>query len=184
MITCPKCGKTKQDSEFSLHWKTPSKQCKECIKKKNRDWYFKKQQKKDPKLASRILNHQHKLAKRGKTPENTQWCGYCKSFQPLDQFSKSGLKNHGWCRKCATKDGSIRAMKLKKKAIKLLGGKCSRCGYEGHWASYDFHHLNPQEKEMGWGGGGLRKQSWSKIIQELKKCVLLCGCCHAIVHCQ
>ena len=44
-----------------------------------------------------------------------------------------------------------RSMKLQ--AIKLLGGKCSICGYNKCIDALEFHHENPQEKEFKLGSG-------------------------------
>ncbi len=62
--------------------------------------------------------------------------------------------------------------------VKLMGGKCFDCGKEYPHYVYDFHHLNPEEKEglvnMQW--------SWEHIVNELNKCVMLCSNCHRIRH--
>ena len=42
-----------------------------------------------------------------------------------------------------------RSMKLQ--VIKLLGGKCSICGYDRCIDALEFHHENPQEKEFKLG---------------------------------
>ena len=39
-----------------------------------------------------------------------------------------------------------RSMKLQ--AIKLLGGKCSICGYDRCVDALEFHHINPSVKEL------------------------------------
>ena len=39
-----------------------------------------------------------------------------------------------------------RSMKLQ--AIKLLGGKCSICGYNRCVDALEFHHINPSVKEL------------------------------------
>lgn len=41
-------------------------------------------------------------------------------------------------------------MTLKKKAVEFLGGKCNRCGYCKSYAAFDFHHIDPTQKEMHW----------------------------------
>ncbi len=68
----------------------------------------------------------------------------------------------------------------KQKAIEYLGGKCMHCGGKFHPSVYDFHHVNPSEKE-----GLLSKilgASWIKIQKELDKCILLCANCHRLEH--
>jgi hypothetical protein len=46
----------------------------------------------------------------------------------------------------------------------------------------EFHHGDPGEKEKGLGGLRASVRSWKKIVEEAKKCVLVCGVCHAEIH--
>ena len=43
-----------------------------------------------------------------------------------------------------------------------------------------FHHLDPTQKQFDWNK--LRLKKWEDIVVELKKCILLCGNCHAEMH--
>lgn len=61
-----------------------------------------------------------------------------------------------------------------------MGGKCSRCEYDKNYAAPDFHHKEPAEKEFDWKKTRLR--SWPVVLEELKKCSLLCKNCHAEIH--
>lgn len=73
----------------------------------------------------------------------------------------------------------------KVKAILYKGGKCAVCGieYDGsNGAIFDFHHLNPKEKEYEWGK--LRARSWNSIKEELDKEICLCSNCHRLIHSQ
>jgi hypothetical protein len=45
----------------------------------------------------------------------------------------------------------------------------------------EFHHLNAARKDFGISSQG-HTRSWSKIREELDKCVLLCANCHREVH--
>lgn len=59
--------------------------------------------------------------------------------------------------------------------------KCNRCG-EDHPATIQFHHIDPKEKDtilaevasLGW--------SRKKILEEIKKCEILCANCHFKEH--
>lgn len=73
-----------------------------------------------------------------------------------------------------------RRRKLKLLAIEFLGGKCVRCGWDEHPAGFNIHHVNPSKKSFGIGSGNTR--SWEKVKDEARKCILLCACCHLIVH--
>lgn len=70
-----------------------------------------------------------------------------------------------------------RSMKLQ--AIKLLGGKCSICGYDTCIDALEFHHENPQEKEFKLGSGNT--MSWKEYKAEVK-CILVCSNCHKEIH--
>jgi len=71
-----------------------------------------------------------------------------------------------------------RRVDLKLRAIEHMGGKCSKCGYDKCPAAFDFHHLDPREKDFAISS----KLSWTVVVEELKKCVLLCSNCHREAH--
>lgn len=71
-----------------------------------------------------------------------------------------------------------RSMKIQ--AIKLLGGKCSACGYNKCVDALEFHHENPQEKEFKVGSGNT--MSWKEYKAEALKCKLVCSNCHKEIH--
>lgn len=73
-----------------------------------------------------------------------------------------------------------RSMKLQ--GIKMLGGKCSRCGYNKCIDALEFHHLNSLEKEFKLGSGNT--MSWQDYKKELEKCILVCSNCHKEIHCE
>jgi len=64
-----------------------------------------------------------------------------------------------------------------------LGGKynCNDCEYTYKTsAPYDIHHIDSKTKDRGISQ--MITYSWTKIQEELDKCVLLCACCHRIRH--
>ena len=69
---------------------------------------------------------------------------------------------------------------MKKQAIKILGGKCSVCGYDKCIDALEFHHKNPKEKDFKIGSGNT--MSWKEYKNEAEKCVLLCTNCHKEIH--
>ena len=69
---------------------------------------------------------------------------------------------------------------MKRQAIKLLGGKCSICGYDRCIDALEFHHKNPQEKEFKLGSGNTI--SWREYKAEALKCKLVCSNCHKEIH--
>lgn len=64
--------------------------------------------------------------------------------------------------------------------INLFGGKCSICGYNRCSAALDFHHINPDEKEIDISIIlGRRKEN---ALKEFQKCKLVCSNCHREIH--
>ncbi len=75
-----------------------------------------------------------------------------------------------------------RGLERKKQLIEIAGGECCDCGYKRNISALEFHHLNPQEKSFGID---LRKCScakWERLVEEVKKCVLICANCHRERH--
>jgi len=75
-----------------------------------------------------------------------------------------------------------RLKKRREELKKLLGGKCSKCGYDKCLAALDFHH-NTLEKE-GNISHFVKYFSKEKSLKEIKKCILLCANCHRELHNQ
>lgn len=70
--------------------------------------------------------------------------------------------------------------RVKQKLVEYKGGKCERCGYNKPcWSAYDFHHIDPAQKEFSISG---KTKAFDKIKSEVDKCLLLCRNCHAEVH--
>jgi hypothetical protein len=70
----------------------------------------------------------------------------------------------------------------KARIAEAFGGKCSICEYSFCHEAFDLHHLDPKEKEFSLGAIRGSPRSWEKIVNELRKCVLLCCRCHREVH--
>lgn len=72
---------------------------------------------------------------------------------------------------------------IKRRGVLALGNKCAICGGEFEDCCYDFHHINPLEKNFAISSGNTNgARDWLRIRDELKKCVLLCSNCHRLVH--
>lgn len=131
-------------------------------------------------------------------PQGYKYCPACQQILELSLFSSRGnackecakararawyeeaKQNPDWIKKRnerVTKDG----VEKKKRAIAFLGGKCQDCGGVFHPAVFDFHHLDPSQKEHNLGNI-LRRKDFSSIEKELTKCVLLCANCHRLRH--
>ncbi len=56
------------------------------------------------------------------------------------------------------------------------------CGYHKNQAALCFHHIDPTEKSFQIDLRKCSNSSWSNLIVEADKCLLLCLNCHADVH--
>lgn len=83
---------------------------------------------------------------------------------------------------CGTCNTNLRRYRVKKRSVEYLGGKCERCGWEGHLSGYDFHHKDPSEKDFSPSAMELANKSWERAKEELDKCELLCAPCHRKEH--
>ena len=66
--------------------------------------------------------------------------------------------------------------------VEGFGGACGICGYDRCNKALVFHHLDPSEKDFGFGETMANIKSWAKIAKELEKCVMLCSNCHMEHH--
>lgn len=70
--------------------------------------------------------------------------------------------------------------RLKERATYVLGDKCQCCGYDKCIQALEFHHLDPNEKELSFNENTNR--SWHTTRNELTKCILVCANCHREIH--
>ena len=113
-------------------------------------------------------------------------CEICgKEFETLPNGA-----SRKYCFECSpsyTKGGSraqtITALRkaMKKEAVRRMGSKCCRCGYDKCSRALEFHHSNPNEKEFGLAAKGVC-HTWEEFWNEAQKCELLCANCHAELH--
>jgi hypothetical protein len=59
--------------------------------------------------------------------------------------------------------------------------RCERCGI-ADYRVLDFHHLDPEQKDIEVSNLVARAASKQKIFSEIEKCKCLCANCHRIVH--
>jgi len=70
----------------------------------------------------------------------------------------------------------------KKILIEQFGGKCQICGYHKNSAALSFHHKNPEQMTFRLTISRIKGLSWNKILEESKKCLLVCENCHKEIH--
>lgn len=128
----------------------------------------------------------------------TKKCSKCKIDKTLNDFVKNKTKKDGYsvnCKQCQYQlqrqwyannpdNQKIRVKNNKQKISKWLHEykkklKCEKCNFS-HPAALDFHHIYDKTREIS----GAHQQGWSKkrILEEIKKCVVLCANCHRIHH--
>ena len=72
--------------------------------------------------------------------------------------------------------------RTKDRIIESMGGQCVICGYNRCPSALALHHLDPKQKDIGFGLIRANPKNWKIIVLELKKCVLICHNCHSEVH--
>ena len=66
--------------------------------------------------------------------------------------------------------------------VKMLGGHCTKCGYNKSVKALSFHHINPKNKLFDISNNGNMMRNWAEVILEAKKCELLCLNCHSQIN--
>ena len=131
----------------------------------------------------------------------TRTCKGCNISMPLDSFAKTGMFDKSgkpyrryycskngfyWSHKKNTPNGRIsKAKKIREYKEKLC---CGSCGYSkktrgkrfSTWA-LQFHH-HDCNKEANVGQMLSDGFSFKNIINEIKKCIVLCANCHMELH--
>lgn len=131
---------------------------------------------------------------------DTKKCTKCEQEKPIEQFSKNASKASGLSSECKDCHRIIRKAyyennkikernRIKQRKVELKDTyqqfkqtlKCILCS-ENHPATLQFHHLNPNEKEMEVSLAITNGWSFTRIQEEIKKCVVLCANCHMKEH--
>ena len=109
-------------------------------------------------------------------------CGKCQHSKPVEMFyfRRTEKRYHAWCKTCLYEFQATRWRERKQRAVEMLGGACSQCGYNRSLAALVFHHRDRRTKEFDWNK--LRLRPWDVIVAELEKCTLVCANCHAEIH--
>lgn len=108
-------------------------------------------------------------------------CAFCMKDKPLIEFYKKGKGNthYPYCLPCTILYNKQRRNKIKRQAVDYKGGKCCICGYNKSLSALDFHHRNPQEKDLNIAHC---HGTFEKLKPELNKCDLVCCRCHREIH--
>lgn len=87
-----------------------------------------------------------------------------------------GIKNYQHCLEThrAKNNRYYQRKRNSLQELKLRSG-CAMCGYNKYAGSLDYHHIDPDSKEM-------EIRYTKNYADELSKCILLCSNCHREVH--
>lgn len=73
-------------------------------------------------------------------------------------------------------------LNTKIRMVEAMGGSCNICRYDKCLDALEFHHLDPSKKDFAFGKSRANPKRWIVLVEELRKCVLLCNRCHREVH--
>jgi Homeodomain-like domain len=122
----------------------------------------------------------------------TRGAGLRRQHDPAQTEIVRECRRHGWtlwvrgkggrlrCRRCRLEAVSARRRRVKEILVEEAGGRRRLCGYDRYPGALQFHHLDPADKTFALSSRGLAR-SLAKARDEVAKCVLLCGNCHAEV---
>lgn len=135
---------------------------------------------------------------------NLQRRKYCFKCSPFKKHNTSKIEviskdEHGnrICKKCGRSFVSKRRLicntcntdkqrHIKKDfIISLVGNRCWNCGYGGeekYIPILHMHHVCPEDKKFPLSSTEINMKSREEILEEAKKCVILCNRCHMEYH--
>ena len=76
-----------------------------------------------------------------------------------------------------------RRKEIRQMAVDYKDGRCQKRGYSRCIDALEFHHCDSSGKDFSISEKGYTR-SWTKVKEELEKCMLLCAKCHREIHAQ
>jgi len=119
--------------------------------------------------------------------ELTRTCKECKVIGPTDSFASAGIKNgkqyyRYLCKYCFYKSKKPRKADLKQFVLDIKKNSiCERCSFSDYRA-LQFHHLIAEDKYDAISNMVANGYGKEKLLDEIKKCAILCANCHQIEH--
>ncbi len=98
----------------------------------------------------------------------------------LTIYTRYGVNDSYRCLECRKARVIARRRRIKEILVEEAGGACVLCGYDRYIGALQFHHVDPTTKEFGIALNGAAR-SLDRARAEARKCVLVCGNCHAEV---
>ena len=115
----------------------------------------------------------------------TKICTKCGKELPIEDFnwrSKENGTRRSECKTCHT-NFMKEIYENKKKTVSEIKKnlKCAKCGEEREYC-LDFHHVDPNEKENTIARMTSNNYRLDTVLDEIKKCIVLCSNCHREFH--
>lgn len=128
----------------------------------------------------------------------TKDCNVCKETKPLSEYNPNKECKYGvvgTCKLCSNarvgqwyknnrtrrqEAANIANQKRKRLAVNHFGDKCHDCERTYPQYVYQFHHLDPTQKD--YNPSASIQNGMTAMWRELAKCVMLCANCHMIRH--
>lgn len=131
-------------------------------------------------LRSTITGQRHKICK--ECHKKVARRHYKKDTRKyINRAGKWSKENPSKRKKIALESAKKISREQKRLAVEYKGGKCVDCNGVFHQSVYDFHHVNPSDKDYH-VSTFLSARGFEAAKEELDKCVLLCCNCHRIRH--
>jgi len=108
-------------------------------------------------------------------------CTICKISKKSNEFySNPGTKDElgSQCKSCDSIERRKKCIEKKKILVDFLGGQCIVCGYKKCLNALDFHH----KYDKNFNISSKMKYRLEILLEEIKKCDLLCANCHREKH--
>ena len=90
------------------------------------------------------------------------------------------IKWKPYCKSCYKLDRNERFDDIVAQVFPVL--ECKLCGYNKCEKALEFHHLDPSTKLINIAKLGMTRHNSQFVLDELRKCVVLCANCHREFH--
>ncbi len=109
----------------------------------------------------------YKVPEKNRTYRKKYWKKWYSQKQNRERHRKNSLKR-----------AKILPNQWRKELRIMFGNKCERCGYNKCKQALEFHHRNEKNKKFTICHATRNLYKKQDIINEAKKCILLCANCH------
>jgi transposase-like protein len=111
-----------------------------------------------------------------KRSNRSQVCRSCGEKRPEMFYQKPSTE----CKKCFNRRRTQNIQRNRSLVIQMLGGRCYVCGYARCEPALELHHTDSLKKDPKYST--LRSSKIGTLLDEARKCVLVCANCHRELH--